>query len=109
MKNKMIDKYSIGGSRTFPSETEFLARLRQEGWETEYIKKIHSHESQHLNKAIELGHYAQYAITFTPDGILPAIFIPDIDSIPKQDLINIISAPDELSPGDLERLERLRT
>ncbi|MCF7900549.1 hypothetical protein K9K77_03500 [Candidatus Babeliales bacterium] len=68
------------------------------------------HESAHLNKARELGYKADYCITFPtgdPNNFRPAIKIHNSQDLTNEDLMKILSAVNDPSDKDIERLKSL--
>ena len=89
---------------------DFTKELYRLGLPEALVQETIKHESAHLNKARELGYRADYCITF-PTGDIndfrPAIKIHNSQDLTNEDLSKILSAVNDPSDRDVERLKSL--
>ncbi|MDP2947598.1 MAG: hypothetical protein Q8N88_05780 [Nanoarchaeota archaeon] len=94
--------------KIYRSEQEFIKALDNLGLSPNQINEILEHEKAHLKKARELGYEADFGIRQKGDNCQsPMIVIYNFDKVLKEDLIKIISAPSDLSEGDVNQLKSL--
>jgi hypothetical protein len=92
--------------------SDFVRDLRFFGLPEDELPGIIAHEKAHYNQAIDLGYQAEYCIIFTDATQLkfrPSIHICGDRKPSEDDLKKILSAPDDPSDWDNEKLNSLET
>jgi hypothetical protein len=95
---------------TFKDEEDFIKTARELGFKEKAI----AHEKAHFDTAKNLGHNPTYVRIryefnfFFFSSRYSGLAVTLHPAIPCKDLIAIVSAPQELSEGDLKMLKRLK-
>ncbi len=96
---------------TYETRDELIAALRAKGYSQERIARELRHEDAHMKKALELGYKPRYCFGIFEDvGCIKTTRagVQLDEPASDEDLVAILSAPEELSESDKAHLQELR-
>jgi len=96
---------------TYKDYEDCLSTLVRMGSNKQDIIELLDHEKEHFEKAVELGYKPKYGIRMVPDAppLVIAGYIDFEGKVPEgQDMIDILLAPKQPGPDDLNLAEKIQ-